>query len=225
MDERIKIEYVSANKLINNVWNPNRVDPVQMDKIVESLRTRKFFKPVLVRRNSAGEMEIIGGQHRVQAAIQLGIKEVPIVDHGMISDAEAKIMTIQDNARYGEDDPLAMADIFEDPTLGSAESLLAILPYDESDLIGFMEHVTTGLELLDGSLIDDDEGIGIDLDYEGTSPTKTSQILRFKIPVADADKITALIHKVKAENGFTEGDDLTNAGDALVHLLTGVASE
>jgi hypothetical protein len=43
--------------------------------------------------------------------------------------------------------------------------------------------------------------------------------MRFKVPLGDAEKITELIVKVKKRQNFTSSDDLTNAGDALVHQL------
>ena len=43
--------------------------------------------------------------------------------------------------------------------------------------------------------------------------------MRFKIAIADAERITELIARTKTEYGFTAADELTNAGDALTHTL------
>jgi len=215
MNEEISIDWVAPETLQPNPWNPNRVSSINMEKIVESLRGKKFFKPVLVREKD-GELEIIGGEHRVLASITLGTDRIPIINQGPLSDSEAKLMSIQDNARYGEDDNDAMSALFAEGVMGSAEDLISVLPYDETDLAGFMEHVVPDLSSLDDDL-DLDTGIDFDLD---TAPiSKTSQIVRFKLQLEDADRISELINKTKAEQGFTDGDDLSNAGDALVYLL------
>ena len=50
-------------------------------------------------------------------------------------------------------------------------------------------------------------------------PSKTHQIMRFKVPIEDADDVTDHFEKIMQEQGFTEADSLTNAGDALVWLI------
>jgi hypothetical protein len=48
---------------------------------------------------------------------------------------------------------------------------------------------------------------------------RTHTIMRFKVALADAERITERIVAVKHEHGLTTSDDLTNAGDALVQIL------
>jgi hypothetical protein len=43
--------------------------------------------------------------------------------------------------------------------------------------------------------------------------------MRFKISLGDAEAISALIEKIQKRHGLTASDELTNAGDALVHIL------
>ena len=46
--------------------------------------------------------------------------------------------------------------------------------------------------------------------------------MRFKVPIEDAEFVTALIERTRKTQRFTDEDSLTNAGNALVHLLKGL---
>lgn len=215
---KLQITYIAPELLRKNPWNPNTVDPINQEKIVESIRTEGFFKPILVRELESGELEILGGEHRAEAAISLGMREVPILNMGRISDRKAKRVGLLDNGRYGEDDPVKMAELLGDGDLGSAEEIISILAIDETELLSYFEHSSVNFDDLEDD-IDTSEPDEIPLDLPGKPSVKTHQILRFKVPVEDAERITDMISKIRAEQGFTAGDELTNAGDALVHAL------
>ena len=40
-----------------------------------------------------------------------------------------------------------------------------------------------------------------------------------KVPVEDAARVTKIFDKVMKMQGFVESDSLSNAGDALVHIV------
>jgi ParB-like chromosome segregation protein Spo0J len=211
---------VDPRDLQQNPWNPNEVDPINREKIRNSLRSEGFFKPVLVRTLPDGVLQIIGGAHRVEEAIALGMGKVPATNLGVISDVRAKRITLLDNGRYGEDNHEKLSQLLSEG-IGTIEDLLAILPIDEAELTGYFDHDNDLQKELDslGDLSDDDfEGGEIDLDIKN-KPTKTHEILRFKVSVDDAERAKEVINRITREQGFTESDALTNAGDAFVWLL------
>jgi len=209
---------VDPRDLQPNPWNPNEVDSINREKIRNSLKQEGFFRPVLVRTLKDGSYEIIGGAHRVDEAIALGFDKVPAVNLGDIDEARAKRITLLDNGRYGEDDHDKMSELLSSG-IGSVEDLLSILPIDEAELAGYFNHSLDD-ELNDlGDLGDDDFGDDeIDLGIKD-KPTKTHEIMRFKVPVDDAEVIKERIQGITKDQGFTESDSLTNAGDALVWLI------
>mgnify|MGYP003669594045 CR=1 FL=1 len=213
---KLETTYHNPSSLIPNDWNPNEVDPVNQDKLKKSLEVDGFFKPVLVRDTEDG-LEIIGGYHRIQAAVDLGHTEVPCINLGAISDSKAKKIGLKDNYRYGEDDLEKLTDLLSSGFI-DAESLTGEMPIDEAELAGFFDHVDLDDIDIDAQLSEDDEDSRIDL-TGGISSDKTHQILRFKVPIDDADHISELIAKTKQQQGLTESDQLTNAGDALVYLI------
>jgi len=212
----IQIEHIDPSKLVANSWNPNVVDPVNQDKIRASIEKDGFFKPVLVRENSVGNLEIIGGEHRVKAAIDMKLADVPVVNLGTVDDGQAKRIGQIDNARYGDDNLEALARLLADGEMGTAEELISVLPIDEAELADFMSHITMDDALKELENLDVESDL---LDLDVPAPSKTHQILRFKVTMDDAEDISELITKTKHEQKFLEADDLTNAGDALVHLL------
>lgn len=196
-----------------NPWNPNVVDPINQEKLQRSLQQNGLQKAILIRTLPDGSKQILDGWHRVQAAIQLGWKKIYCVDLGAIPDTRAKIETLTGNSRFGEDDPLLMANLLSDPSL-VADDIISTLPFDEAMIKEYFEHTTAELDLDD--LGQDSE---ISLDLEDTKPARTHQILRFKLSIEDATTVTDYIARVKAEQQFNQADELTNAGDALMHII------
>lgn len=212
---------VSVNDLRKNPWNSNQVTPENEAKIRESIRRNGIFKPVIVRQveNVTG-YEIIGGEHRWEQAIELGHTEIPIANLGPISDAKAKEIGVIDNARYGIDDTILLSDILQE--LG-ADDLQDYLPYGDTDLQAIFSASDIALDDLeiDESFEKPSENDEAD-ETPLEKPPKTHTVMRFKLSLGDAERLTTLIAKTQKEQGLTTSDDLTNAGDALVHLLSDV---
>lgn len=215
-----KFTSIAPAELHPNDWNSNVVSPDDERKLVESIRRNGLYKPIVVReiaKSGNTVFEIIGGEHRWRAAITLGMKTVPIVNLGPISDQKAKEISVLDNARYGDDDALSLAEILKE--IGTTAELQEFLPYAETDLSQLFSSSNIALDDLD---LDENFEIGPD---EGAPEPKVERApkthtqMRFKLTIKDAERLTRQIAKVQKEQGFTTEDDLTNAGDALVHML------
>lgn len=208
---------VPIDQLRPNPWNSNHITPDNEPKLVESIRQFGLFKPIVTRtvRKVAG-FEILGGEQRWHAAQEAGLEEVPVFDLGEIDDDTAKRITLADNARYGQDDIIELAKILEE--LGDAEGIQAILPYTESDLNSIFSSVNIALDELDlpEGFEEQDEKTP---EAAAEKAPKTHTIMRFKVTLGDSEKITELLTKVQKRQGLTAADELTNAGDALVHHL------
>lgn len=217
----MQVEEINPKDLRPNPWNPNIVDPINQMKLEASIQKDGIKRPIVVRTLEDGSLEIIGGQHRTLAAISLGYDRVPVINRGKISDADAKRETLIDNFRYGSDDAMRFSALLQDPEIGSAEELLMTMPIDEEELAGYFAHLTAEkIEVeVDSILNDDEEEKGEAIDLGAGTPTRTHQIIRFRVSVEDAAKIGEIVKKVRAEQGYMESDDMTNDGDALVHLL------
>lgn len=225
------VQYVSPKLLWPNPWNPNAVDPINQHKLENSIKLEGIKRPIVVRTLDNGDFQIIGGQHRTQAAVELGMTEVPIINRGVISDAEAKRETLLDNYRYGSDNLDRLSELLSDPDIGDAASLLDTMPIDEEELEGYFSHLEAMThDTLDAEIeealsegkpkkdADDEDG---PVDLSTGKPVRTHTIVRFRISVEDEAKLAELIKQTKIDEGLVESDDLTNDGDALIHLLRG----
>lgn len=203
---------IDVKLLRPNPWNTNVVSPDNEAKLDESLKRFGIFKPILARKTDDG-LEILGGQHRWEAAKRLGLKKVPVISLGAIDDTTAKEIGLVDNGRYGVDDADGLANLLKN--LGRPADLATFLPYSDKELEVIFKTDALDFDSLDIDG-DDDE---IELKPTETSTGPTHQIMRFKVPVEDAEWVSSLISKVIKTKGLTDSDSLTNAGDALVYIL------
>jgi len=209
----LKLEHVDPKLLKPNEWNSNVVSSENKKKLETSIDRLGNFKPILVRELSDGTLEIIGGANRRDAEIKRGTQKVPIINLGRIDDTKAKEMGLVDNERYGEDDADLLQKLINE--LGTMDELSTFLPYAEDEFDSFWSKDSIDLDALD--LDEDDE-----LPTESPQPSSsapTHRISRFKLSIADSEWLSDLIETTQKRNGFTTSDALTNAGDALIHLL------
>jgi ParB family transcriptional regulator, chromosome partitioning protein len=204
---------VAPERLKHNGWNTNVVSPDNEAKIDESIKRLGLFKPIICRELADGTLEILGGAHRRDSAIRLKMPEVPVTNLGRVDDKRAKEISLVDNGRYGNDDTLRLAELLDG--LGSPDDLATFMPYTDADFASIFSSVNIALDDLD---IPDDDGSPAPLPKEKVA--QTHQIMRFKVPVEDVGTITDLVESTMKAQRYTEDDALTNAGHALVHLLT-----
>lgn len=206
---------VEPSRLRGNPWNPNVLDPASEHKLDASLKRLGFFKPIIARELDAEVLEILGGHHRWESAIRLGLAEVPIINLGEVSDETAKEIGLADNGRWGHDDAGKLAEILAELDL---EEITMFLPYSDNDLSAII--ATSEIDIDDLNLDDDNVPL---IDDARAPPTDT--IMRFKVPIRDAEAISEAVNRVMKEQGFDGSNALTNAGDALVFLLLGSKDE
>jgi ParB-like chromosome segregation protein Spo0J len=211
----MKFDSVDPFKIQPNNWNSNVVSHENESKLKASIARHGMFKPILVRELDDGTLESVGGFHRTEQAIELGLKVVPIVNLGNISDERAKEIGLIDNARYGIDDTQLLADLLAELDKGDVETFM---PWTMNDINAITASLKIDLDDLDidqPDLVDESE-------EEPEKPSrvlKTHQLLRVRLTLQDGAKISNILTEIMKLHGFTKEDDLTNAGDALVHLL------
>lgn len=209
---------VPVTELRPNPFNPNRVSADNERKIRKSIERNGLFKPIIVRQvPGVAGYEIIGGQHRWEQAKELGHATIPIANLGEIDDARAKEICVIDNARYGSDDTLTLSEILKD--IGEMEDLQEFLPYGDTDLAAIFSATSIDLDALSLPEHLEKEPEKTEDDAPAARVAATHTIMRFKIAIADAERMTALIARTQRTHDFRHEDALTNAGDALVHLL------
>ena len=88
-----KVEMWPIDKVLPYSMNVKKHDPTQVKKISESIKQFGWDQPIVV--DGAGE--IIKGHGRRLAAIELGLKEVPVVVRTDLSEEAVKAARLADN--------------------------------------------------------------------------------------------------------------------------------
>lgn len=86
-------------------WNPKEVGTEdQLAKLRESIKADQSAGVLVVRRKPDGRYESLDGNHRLVVLRGLGVEQVPVLDYGEISDAEAALVNYRLNAEWFETD-------------------------------------------------------------------------------------------------------------------------
>lgn len=198
-----------------NAWNSNQMSLENEQKLTNSIKRHDMFAPLLARELKDGSLEIIGGEHRAKIAVKLNLKSVPVIVFQNLSDNDAKEIGMAHNSRYGADDVIKLSELMN--SLDNAIDISDILPLSEIEIETLMSATNIDLDSLT-------ELSDAEMDEEPTPSkkgAKTHTIMRFKVPIEDAETIESLIKSTIKDHGLTGADALTNAGDALVQLLLG----
>jgi ParB-like chromosome segregation protein Spo0J len=200
-----------------NPWNTNVVSHENELKLRASIERNGMFKPVLVRHIlETQEFQSLGGWHRVEQAIELGLAKVPTIILSGISDERAKEISLADNARYGVDDTLKLQELLGELDTTAIEN---IMPWSAGDIAALTASLAVDVESLDldePTLPEENDG---DSEPLPAKAPKTHQVLRFRNTLADAQRIADRVKQVMVSEGFNTEDDLTNAGNALAHII------
>lgn len=136
----LKIEYVPVGDLREYERNARTHDVDQVAQIAASIREFGFTNPVLIDENN----ELIAGHGRTQAAISIGLNEVPAIRLEGLSDEKKRALRIADNQlalNSGWDLELLSSEI---QGLDLEGIDLEILGFDDEFLSGLIDGVGGG---------------------------------------------------------------------------------
>ena len=208
----MQFQKIDPNKLSANPWNTNQLTPEAKLKLEESIQLLGMFKPVVVRELEDGQLQILGGEHRAEIAIELGITEIPIVNLGKITEDNAKRIGLVDNARYGYDDSALLGELLKE--LGNPTDLASFLPFNIKEFDRML--AVAEIDLDDIGFEDDDAPA---IETIAKAP-KTHTLIRFRVPIADQPMVETVIKTIIEKQGFVDSDSMVQAGDALVWLIS-----
>lgn len=92
----MEMKVVDIKKVMLNPWNPNKMTERKYQGLKNSIQ--KFPEVLegnrIIVRKVDNKYQIINGEHRYKALMELGHKEIPIMDLGKVPDDEAKLLTL-----------------------------------------------------------------------------------------------------------------------------------
>ena len=145
-DVKENSKIVDINEVCFNPWNPKVKRSKEYEKVKESVRVNGLSMPIVVREinDDNYKYQVLDGEQRLTAALDLGFDKIWVVDLGEISDEEAKSKTIW----------MEMAVPFDQEQLGKLLVELVDkveLPYTDNEI-----KVISGVELETDDVSDDD---------------------------------------------------------------------
>ena len=147
-----QLTWMPISRLVALKRNPQYCTEKQMESLKESIRRDGFVVPVLIRRipRQADRYEIVSGNHRVMAARELGMDEVPCVLVKM-TNKQAQRLAVNLNTIHGEPNPELLAPFLaemDDDVLASIHleraELDKLLEFDDSARKTSQGHAATG---------------------------------------------------------------------------------
>lgn len=97
----MKAEIVSINKVRSNPNNPRIIKDDKFQKLVKSIQEfpqMLEIRPIVVNE----DMIVLGGNMRLKACLEAGLKEIPIIKASSLTEEQQKEFIIKDNVGFGE---------------------------------------------------------------------------------------------------------------------------
>lgn len=97
----MKAELISINKIKANPNNPRIIKDDKFAKLVKSIQEfpkMLELRPIVVN----DDMIVLGGNMRLKACKEAGLKEVPVIKASDLTEEQQKEFIIKDNIGYGE---------------------------------------------------------------------------------------------------------------------------
>ena len=97
----MKIEKVKITEVKRNTTNPRIIKDDKFLKLVESIKTfpqMLEIRPIVVN----DDMVVLGGNMRLKACQEVGLKEVFIIKANQLTELQQKEFIIKDNVGFGE---------------------------------------------------------------------------------------------------------------------------
>lgn len=130
-EKRMSYEQIKVDDLKPSEYNPRSMSKFDMENLKKSLKEYGFVEPIVINKDNT----VIGGHQRLQAAIYLGMEEVPCfrVD---ISKTREKALNLSLNKIHGDWDTDLLASVMKELSLEeSFDELLTGFASTEIDIM------------------------------------------------------------------------------------------
>lgn len=141
--QELTIEYVEPNSITPNDYNPNRQNDHEFALLKKSMQEDGFTQPVLIGTDG----NIVDGEHRWRAALDLGLELIPIVRVPMDA-AQARIATLRHNRARGSEDVELSVQVLRDlDALGALDWAADSLELSDDELTRLLSDVPAPVDL------------------------------------------------------------------------------
>jgi ParB family chromosome partitioning protein len=197
-----------------NQYQPRRdFDDKAIEELAQSIRSNGIIQPLVVRKSSTGNYELIAGERRLRAAKVVGLKQVPIVIRRS-TDREALELALIENIQRQNlncvDEALAYFQLIEDFVLTQEEVALRV-GKDRATVANFLRLLRLSPEILadlkTGALSFGHGKVLLSLEDAELRMRARNQIIEKHLSVRDSE---ALVEQLK-QGAQVDGDTKKSA--------------
>ena len=141
----MKIEKIKIEDIKPNPTNPRTIKDDKYKKLVKSIKSfpqMLDIRPIVID----DDMIVLGGNMRLKACKEAGLKEVPIIKASELTEEQKKEFILKDNQSYGEWDTKLLSDWGKDLLLDSGFE-----EWDMIDIFGVNEMTDGFKKAIEGS--------------------------------------------------------------------------
>lgn len=147
-------KFIPIELLVEADWNYKENDEFLQEQLVNNIKRNGQIATCNVRDLPTGYFEVVDGNHRLKAFLVLGQSYVICYDHGDITLAEAKRISIEKNeTRFQSDDKKLSAIIEELVSVMGEENLKPTLPFTSEEFDDLLDSLSSDIE----SMMDNDD--------------------------------------------------------------------
>jgi ParB family chromosome partitioning protein len=107
------VTYLPIGSLFPNPYQPRRVfDEAALSELANSIKEMGVIQPLIARRTSSGEHQIVAGERRWKAAMIAGFSTIPVIVRDL-SDAESLEIALIENLQREDLNPLDTAEAYD----------------------------------------------------------------------------------------------------------------
>lgn len=126
--------------LIKAAWNYKADDKALSEKLTNNIRKNGQVETIIVRPLNDSLYEVVNGNHRLEALLELKYESVLCIDVGPISEIQAKRLALETNETRFLSDPNKIGVILSELTnVYSADDLISTMGLSEDDICTYSE--------------------------------------------------------------------------------------
>jgi len=138
---------ISISKLVKANWNYKLDDDEKKEILKNNIKRNQQLENIIVRELDSGFYEIINGNHRYDAFVELEYDVIVAFNCGKISLTHAQRIAIKTNETHFDNDPLKLAMTIKEINLEyTDEDLLQTLPYSDEEFHNYVNGILDNIE-------------------------------------------------------------------------------
>lgn len=151
---------VKVADLVKAPWNYKKEDDRKQRKLVAGIRRHGQVETIIVRELKGGKLEVVNGNHRLDAFVELKMDTVHAFNLGPVSQARASEVAISTNELRFEKDDVKLAGLIRDiqADMGKDEDLEALLPFGKGELTALTDILGMEWDQFDGKVLVKEKG-------------------------------------------------------------------